>query len=307
MFFPRPTAPRFREASLSTLRLSLNAPVITTDSLPHGPARAAIALSRTSQGRYKLAIAVRSLRSRQLAVYAPEEAFEDETAAAVGLDAALSFAESMGFLFDDDELAAPAPDARARAFARWRELVTDGDDETDDPLGRSETGARPPLAVPEPLAAAREPEPERVERAGDRLAPLPSLAGAATPGDELVLEDAVVEDAASGISARAADPSGADPETTGRRRAEKQSLPLTKFRGMADAAPGAAESASASDAGTERGSAAGEATSPPRAPAKAVLITPHGPALGRLQLVKRRRGEGSDSGPSWLQRLLGSF
>jgi len=110
---------------LRVLHLSLNTPVVAIDELPVAPARAGIALFEDSEGAMRLTIAVRSLRMGQTISYAPDEDFEGERDAAVAIDGALSFAEGMGFLFDEDEIAAHGDDGRAEAITRWRSLFED--------------------------------------------------------------------------------------------------------------------------------------------------------------------------------------
>ena len=110
---------------LRLLHLSLNTPVVAIDVLPVGPARAGIALFEGREGPVCLAIAVRSLRTGQLVFYAPDEELEAERDAVVAVDAALSFAEGMGFLFDEDEIAAGGDEGPGSAIARWRDLVED--------------------------------------------------------------------------------------------------------------------------------------------------------------------------------------
>ena len=103
MFFLRRTRPlRLAAGRLRALRLSLNTPVVATQDLPVGPARAAIAL-HTEPGRgLQVTVGVRSLACGSVALYG----FEGEIASRLlseAMDGALSFAEGMGFLFDDDD------------------------------------------------------------------------------------------------------------------------------------------------------------------------------------------------------------
>jgi hypothetical protein len=118
------------EGELRTLHLSLNAPVIAIDDLPVGPARAGIALGAEPSGSLFVRIAVRSLRSGEVVRYAPASDPNGEDQAALALEAGLSFAEGMGFLFDDEEAAASV-DEPGRAAAAWRELVGDASGDSD--------------------------------------------------------------------------------------------------------------------------------------------------------------------------------
>jgi hypothetical protein len=119
---------------LRALHLSLNTPVIAISELPVGPARAGIAVCEDPTGAFGLEIAIRALRTGQVIAYAPAaEPFEPGDAA---LDAALAFAEGMGFLFDDDELASPGR-GPAQAAALWSELVEEGPQPAPGPLGIS--------------------------------------------------------------------------------------------------------------------------------------------------------------------------
>jgi hypothetical protein len=121
-----------------SLHLSLNAPVIAIDELPVGPARAAVALCAPADGGLHLQIAVRSLRTGEVVAVAsalPAENAPDERAA---VDAALSFAEGMGFLFDEDEIADGDEAAGEKAAALWHDLVDGLPERTHGP----EVGAR---------------------------------------------------------------------------------------------------------------------------------------------------------------------
>src|SRR6185295_15612272 len=68
---------------------SLNSPVVSVDRLPVGPAAAAIAVHRAGT-----TLLIRSVRTGTIAFYCAEPRF--------GLEAALSHAERLGFLFDDE-------------------------------------------------------------------------------------------------------------------------------------------------------------------------------------------------------------
>ncbi len=93
------------QVGLEGLCVSLNRPVVDIDQLPAGPARAAIALHRRAHGERCLFVAVRSIESGAVALFAFDEPPRSRHKA---MDEGLSFAEGMGFLFDDDMLEATA-------------------------------------------------------------------------------------------------------------------------------------------------------------------------------------------------------
>jgi hypothetical protein len=107
-------------SELEALYVSLNSPVVALDNLPVGPASAAVALHMDPCPGVTLA--VRCVRTGRLAFFTsgPGQAAED---AKVLLDAALSFAESMGFLFDEDEVAARGEQGPREAARLWLDLL----------------------------------------------------------------------------------------------------------------------------------------------------------------------------------------
>lgn len=122
---------------LRGLVISLNSPVVALESLPSGPASAAIAVHECGA-----TLCVRSLRTGQVIFFTTGEDLADDRR--VAQDAALSFAESMGFLFDDDVVEARGDAGIEEAARLWRELC-------GDRLGFAEP---PELEVPKGLPAA---------------------------------------------------------------------------------------------------------------------------------------------------------
>lgn len=118
MYFARQDAPDAATSALRSLRPSLNTPVVVVDDLPTGPASAAIVCLRDPAGS-RVVLAIRSERSGQAIFYGPDEERREWDGPESALDAALSFAESMGFLFEEDRLA----DAPVEAQRLWRELL----------------------------------------------------------------------------------------------------------------------------------------------------------------------------------------
>lgn len=123
MYFSRQPPPERAAALLRSLHFSLNTPVVAIENLPVGPARAAIALQDLGAGRTSLTLVVRSQRRAQLACFSHEEALESEASTQIALDGALSFAESMGFLFDDDAIPELGSDGPREAAAAWNDLL----------------------------------------------------------------------------------------------------------------------------------------------------------------------------------------
>ena len=132
---------------LRALQISLNSPVVTLAPLPSGPASAAVAVHERGA-----TLCVRSLRTGQSAFFTTTEDLVGQ--AGVALEAALSFAESMGFLFEDDLVAARGEAGPGEAARLWRELCGDrlamADPEPEDTtrVGRGQAEAASPLSDP---------------------------------------------------------------------------------------------------------------------------------------------------------------
>jgi hypothetical protein len=116
------------QMGLEGLCVSLNRPVVEIDPLPAGPARAAIALHRSADGERCLFVAVCAVESRVVALFVFGGHLRSVNEA---MEEGLSFAEPMGFLFDDDMLrdasgaadAVVEPAASRRALECWCELL----------------------------------------------------------------------------------------------------------------------------------------------------------------------------------------
>jgi len=136
------------EASLLALHPALNAPVLNVAFLPVGPARAAIVAFAEEWGGIGLALGIRSRGGAQVAVFRNQESIEPDVSVATSLEPILAEAERMGFLFDEDMVAAATDDqGRTRALALWGRLMG----EPDEP----EVNALPPQAS----ATGTEPSP----------------------------------------------------------------------------------------------------------------------------------------------------
>lgn len=128
-------------AEFRTLHLSLNAPVIAIAQLPVGPARAGIALCAEASGSLRLQIAIRSLQTSEVIAFGPTDEPTGEDDAALALEAGLSFAEGMGFLFDDEEATSRTA---GDCTAVWREFVGEA------PLRDAETDVADAAGLAEP-------------------------------------------------------------------------------------------------------------------------------------------------------------
>jgi len=128
-----------------SLRVSLNAPVLSTPDLPTGPSRAVIVVHREARGRMDATVGVRSEVSGEVAYWSFDGELLSQADLSVAADAALTFAESLGFLFDEAPLAGGAKadktfrgwlageDARAGAVRKTQ--TPDREEETDLLLG----------------------------------------------------------------------------------------------------------------------------------------------------------------------------
>lgn len=173
MFFSRSHPLDVREEQLRSLRLALNTPELTADELPAGPARAAIAAHQKPDGSVALSVLVRSLGNGALVCWSWDGATEPGTLE-TAIDAALSFAEGMGFLFDDDALSSASPEARRRALDHWWELTGWPVPDAASAEASIEAGAGrrvQAVALAPATRAAREPLP--LTKFRRRLAPLP--------------------------------------------------------------------------------------------------------------------------------------
>jgi hypothetical protein len=268
------------EASLLVLRPALNAPVLNVEYLPVGPARAAIVLFAEEYGGVGLAFGIRATESGQVAVFRNREPIDEMAPLQDALEPALAAAERMGFLFDEDmiEGSAPGGQGRTEATALWGRL-----------MGNVEMPP-PPKAAP-PIPAATEPILDLTETvptdevvaelvledvaAADPLGPIldevAPLEISEPPAEETSLSEVTAQMAAK----------PAPQKTKGTPRSAPPAPALSKFR-QADAATTPAEAAESS---------ASETTG----------------QLGRVPLVRVRRGAESRKRIPYLARLLSSF
>ena len=124
MFFePRRRAFELTAQRVLALRPSLNTPVVAASDLPVGPACAAILVHVEPGHGVQISVGVRSLGCGSVTVFSLDGQI-GASVVNVALDAALSFAESMGFLFDDDMVDDDAG-SQEKAVLRWQEMIGD--------------------------------------------------------------------------------------------------------------------------------------------------------------------------------------
>jgi hypothetical protein len=212
-FLPRKRPLELTAKSVRALRPSLNTPVVAAAELPVGPASGAILVHVEAGHGLQITVGVRSLGTGSVALYGFDGPIS-ASVANVALDSALSFAESLGFLFDDD-VVDDDDGSREKAVLRWQELIGDG-----APLRRAATQAE---AAPEDLF-----EPD----GGELTDPTPEEQEASEP----------VRD---GAAFETSEP-GPPPAVAAFRPApEEAELALSKFRVQAASDPGAALEAAA--------------------------------------------------------------
>lgn len=132
-------SPELAESDLYRLCASLNAPSVNLDGLPAGPTRAVIVLHIVlAEGGTRvpeLSIGFRSIGSGSVAVYRYSGDIRELSSASRAMETALSFAEAMGFLFDEDLVGDREGPGKAAALALWQKLVGPGELDWDPLTG----------------------------------------------------------------------------------------------------------------------------------------------------------------------------
>ncbi len=112
----------------------MNAPVVAIEDLPVGPAHAAVALSQGPDANtVNATVAVRCARTHQVAFFTAGSELLELRSTSIAMEAALSFAESMGFLFDDEEVEIRGAEGSRKAAKIWQRFVQGDPEETDLP------------------------------------------------------------------------------------------------------------------------------------------------------------------------------
>jgi len=283
MFFPIPEPGSPDPRRFVVLRTSLNAPVVSTEHIPSGPARAAIAMWFEDDQSCSLEVRVLSVSTGRTVVYGWEGELSGAREVETALDAGLSFAESMGFLFDDDVLSSENTIGREMVAAAWEAFEA----------GEAAPGAAEGFV--HSVTQGESPDADLLE--------LTDLAADEDVGaDPMDPEGELNVDLASGW-----EPENAEnlPELPVSGEAKPEAPPtaatLSKFRARLD-------ELEAEDAKTPGG--AGE----PVDEAPVVATKANGPkaALGRLPLLRRKRPgvEAAEPKPErggLLARILGAF
>jgi hypothetical protein len=249
MFLSRSDPPVLGEPSLRGMCVSLNSPVLNIEDLPVGPARALIVLHDEEPTGMTLTVAIRCLEGGRIALFSYRGELKKAGSPTVVMDGALSFAEGMGFLFDEDLIEFGGPGGRQRALRHWRDLL-------GEPAAAVAPAVTPEIApAPVPIPAPAPVEPAELELAAEFC-----LDEVIDPGDDSVPSPLA-----------ASEPGGATPAEPA---PAQHPLPLTKFRSR---------------------------------PAPAPATAPGSSELGRVPIVKMRKGGDDRPEASILIRLLGSF
>lgn len=139
MLFSSGSTLAVRASELRSVRRSLNTPVMAIAELPIGPATAAIATHADSDGgAIHWTVAVRCERTRDVVYFSAREPSGESRLLA---EAALSLAEGMGFLFEDQVLEGSESADPGEAHRVWEEFL--GPDRT---AGAAEDGSMAPRA-----------------------------------------------------------------------------------------------------------------------------------------------------------------
>jgi hypothetical protein len=127
MNFSARSTPARPAIELRSLRRSLNTPVLAIPELPVGPGSAAIAAHVDSgDGLPRYTLAVRCERSREVVFFSACDEDFSPSDLSLAAEAALSLAEGMGFLFEED--LPPISDEAAALI--WEEFVGSADPST---------------------------------------------------------------------------------------------------------------------------------------------------------------------------------
>jgi hypothetical protein len=260
------------EASLLGLRPAMNTPVLSVDFLPVGPARAAIVVFAEEYGGIGLALGIRSNAGGQVAVFRNQEPIDEKAPLSDAVEPALAAAERMGFLFDDDMLSGiPGAQRRAEATALWGELM--GDAETADASDADADADATLSDLTEPLLELDDPlndADDLPELMLDEVAPVPAPVPVASKASKPVAAapPASPQSVPSPVAAVADTANPVIPKST-----------LSRFRNT--------ETSTADASGSDQGDSPSQ--------------------LGRIPLVKVRRGRDGSKRVPFLARLLSSF
>jgi len=294
------------EASLLAMRPALNAPVLNVGFLPVGPARAALVVFGEEWGGIGIALGIRSNESGQVAVFRNQESIEPDVSVTAALEPALAEAERMGFLFDED-MVSTSTDGRPQALSLWGRLMG----ELDLPPA--------PRAVPRQPAASESILAEPVS-----TDPLPPARPNVQPPAELVLDDVaeielpeialeevavptpVAKAAPAAPSAPPARPvQSSKPAAPPPPDVSQQTEPMIQQTAPPPAVAPAAAAAAPAEQNTEP--VPDQPTLSKFRHADAAAEAKGGSQLGRIPLVRVRKGKDGVKRVSALARLLSNF
>ncbi len=139
MFMPTSEDARVPESAMVAFCTTLNTPVVNVDGLATGPARAGILLSAGEYGDLELWVRVCLISSDEGLTFKFQGDPTELGDHAAALDAALSFSEGMGFLFEEDMIGGAGAAAAGRAHRVWGSLFEAEDGAGFEPMGEAPT------------------------------------------------------------------------------------------------------------------------------------------------------------------------
>jgi len=273
-------------------------------------------------------VGIRSLKTGEVILYSYDGALEAESARSLGTDSALSFAESMGFLMDEDELGAGSgePD-RALVLGLWGELMGGGSPTVaaSSPTPAETRAEAPADPVADDLAFLDDDSFDEVPDGADELVLLDEVGGLdAETGQQPAPSPESFEDAEDTLTG--VDPPDCDADSFGSAESAPNRGNASELFDFPEPRPQAKDPwAIDEDEDCELEFADGPpARHPPQTPSVPLskfrgagardadestggaTVSGSGKALGRLKLVKRR-GAAKDEQRLFLLRLLSSY
>lgn len=323
MFLPSQATTPLIEAALQAFCSAMNTPVVNIEELEVGPARAAIVLSSVDDAKLDLFVFVRSIDTGDSVIFQFQGDPAELGTPGHAVEAAMSFAEGIGFIFDEELVEHGGEAGRERAWNIWQSLIAEEIAEVDavgDELLADDERASDELMTDELslTETVDESDPET------DLTDLADLTAAAEADDDLagggawVLEDEIALDemieespvvADSEPSVAVAPPPTELPRPTLTKFRRTPELPLTESVGLANSDGDEERLDRALDEAVFDGIDAGESEPAPSAVSEvpATQGPPQSARLAQVALETESLGNELSDGTDFLTRVLSSF